>query len=142
MHEQLATRRGLTLAVAKKIAAAAEEKALANGWNVVISIVDDGANLLYLQRMDGTQLASVEIALAKAVSAIKYKRPTKIFEDSLIGGRQAVLNLPEAMPVEGGLPLLCQAEYIGAIGVSGVKAEEDGQIALAGVAALAKIVGP
>jgi uncharacterized protein GlcG (DUF336 family) len=141
MHDQLTTRQSLTLAVAKQLAAAAETVALANGWNVVISIVDDGANLLYLQRMDGTQLASLEIALAKAVSAIKYKRPTKAFEESLSGGRQAVLNLPGAMPVEGGLPLIFQGAYLGAIGVSGVKAEEDGQIAQAGVDALAKIVG-
>ncbi len=139
MNEQLATRQGLTLAVAKNIAAAAEAEALANGWNVVVAIVDDGANLLYLQRMDGTQLASTEIAVAKAVSAIKFKRPTKVFEDSLIGGRQAILKLSDAMPVEGGLPLSCNGEYIGAIGVSGVQAHEDGKVAGAGVDALAKI---
>jgi len=139
MNEQLATRQGLTLAVAKNLAAAAEAEALANGWNVVIAIVDDGANLLYLQRMDGTQLASTEIAVAKAVSAIKFKRPTKVFEDSLIGGRQAILKLPDAMPVEGGLPLSCNGEHIGAIGVSGVQAHEDGMVAGAGVDALAKI---
>ena len=139
MNEQLTTRQTFTLAVAKKVAAAAETEALTNGWNVVIAIVDDGANLLYLQRMDGTQLASTEIALAKAASAIKFKRPTKAFEDSLIGGRQAILSLPGAMPVEGGLPLICNGEYIGAIGVSGVQANEDGMVAGAGVDALAKI---
>jgi glc operon protein GlcG len=139
MTEQLATRQKLTLAVVKKIAAAAEKKALANDWNVVIAIVDEGANLLYLQRMDDTQLASTDIALKKALSAIKYKRPTKAFEDSLIGGRQAVLKLPGAMPVEGGLPLTCNGEFLGAIGVSGVQAAEDGMIAKAGVDALAKI---
>lgn len=139
MTEQLANRQKLTLAAAKTIAAAAEKKALANGWNVVIAIVDDGANLLYLQRMDDTQLASTDIALAKALSAIKFKRPTKAFEDSLIGGRQAVLMLPGAMPVEGGLPLANNGEFLGAIGVSGVQADEDGIIARAGAEALAKI---
>ena len=139
MTEHLATRQKLTLAVAKKIVAAAEKKALANGWNVVIVIVDEGANLLYLQRMDDTQLASTDIALKKALSAIKYKRPTKTFEESLIGGRQAILKLPGAMPVEGGLPLTCNGEFLGAIGVSGVQGDEDGMIAKAGVDALAKL---
>ncbi|MGK2907899.1 MAG: GlcG/HbpS family heme-binding protein [Desulfuromonadales bacterium] len=142
MTEQLATRQTLTLAVVKKIAEAAEKKALANGWNVVIAIVDEGANLFYLQRMDDTQLASIDIALNKALSAIKYKRPTKAFEDSLIGGRQAVLKLPGAMPVEGGLPLTCNGEFLGAIGVSGVQGDEDGMIARAGVDALAKLACP
>lgn len=141
MHEQLTTRQALTLAVAKKLAAAAETEALARGWNVVIAIVDDAANLLYLQRMDGTQLASTDIALAKAVSAIKYKRPTKAFEDSLVDGRQAVLSLPGAMPVDGGLPLICNGEYLGAIGVSGVQAHDDAMVAGAGADALAKIIG-
>lgn len=142
MNDQLATRQTLPLAVARQLAAAAETEALAHGWNVTIAIVDDGANLLYLQRMDGTQLASTEIALAKAVSAIKYKRSTKLFEDALVGGRQAILSLPGAMPVDGGLPLIWHGEYLGAIGVSGVQAHEDVIVAGAGAAALAKIVGP
>lgn len=138
--EQLTLKPVLTLAVAKKIAAAAEAEALANGWNVVIAIVDDGANLLFLQRMDGTQLASTEIAIAKATSAIKYKRPTKAFEDALVGGRQAILNLPGALAVDGGLPLTGNVNIIGAIGVSGVQAFEDAIVAKAGVDALAEIV--
>lgn len=141
MNEQLATRKSLTLAVAKKLAVAAETEAISHGWNVVIVIVDDGANLLYLQRMDGTQLASTEIAVAKAVSAIKFKRPTKVFEDSLIGGRQAILKLTEAIPIEGGLPLIVNGEFVGAIGVSGVQADEDGIIAKAGAEALSMILG-
>ncbi len=140
MNEQLATRKSLTLAVAKKLAVAAETEAISHGWNVVIVIVDDGANLLYLQRMDGTQLASTEIAVAKAVSAIKFKRPTKVFEDSLIGGRQAILKLTEAIPIEGGLPLIVNGEFVGAIGVSGVQADEDGIIAKAGAEALPMIL--
>ena len=87
MSEQLASKQVLTLSVAKKIAAAAEAEARTNSWNVVTVIVDDGGDLLYLQRMDGTQLASIEIAVAKALSAVKYKRPTKVFEDALVGGR-------------------------------------------------------
>lgn len=136
MSEQLASKQVLTLSVAKKIAAAAEAEARTNSWNVVTVIVDDGGDLLYLQRMDGTQLASIEIAVAKALSAVKYKRPTKVFEDALVGGRQAILSLPGAMPVDGGLPLMHDGEIVGAIGVSGVQADQDGMIAKAGADAL------
>lgn len=136
---QLQLKQVLTLAVAKEIAQAAELKAQSHGWSVVIALVDDGGNLVYLQRMDGTQLASIEIAVSKATSAVYFKRPTKAFEDSLIGGRQAILNLPGAMPVEGGLPLTDNGDLIGAIGVSGVQADQDGLIAGAGVSVLEKI---
>ena len=141
MLEQLEIRQTLTLSIAKQIAAAAESAARENNWNVVVTIVDDGANLLYLQRMDGTQLGSIDVAIAKAISAIKYKRPTKAFEDSLVGGRQAVLTLPGAMPVNGGLPLVYNNEIVGAIGVSGVQPDQDAIVSQAGVAILARIAG-
>ncbi|MBK5292982.1 MAG: heme-binding protein [Acidobacteriia bacterium] len=134
----LATKKSLTLAVAKQIAAAAEAEARANKWNVVITVLDDGANILYLQRMDDTQIGSVDVAIAKATSAVKFRRPTKVFEDALAGGRQAILKLPGAIPVEGGLPLEAGGVVIGAIGVSGVTSQQDGQIAAAGVKALPK----
>jgi uncharacterized protein GlcG (DUF336 family) len=136
---ELATRKALTLAAAKEIAAAAEAEAVKNKWNVVIVILDEGANLLYMQRMDDVQVASVDVAVAKATSAVRFKRPTKVFEDQLVGGRQAVLMLPKAMPIEGGLPLVHEGKVIGGIGVSGVTAQQDGQIAAAGVAALGKM---
>jgi uncharacterized protein GlcG (DUF336 family) len=136
MREQLTSKPVLTLAVARQIAAAAEAEALKNGWNVVIAILDDSASLIYLQRMDGVQLASIDIAVAKAASAVKYRRPTKAFEEALVGGRQAILALPHAMPVEGGLPLNCNGWTVGAIGVSGVQADQDGEIAKAGMSAL------
>jgi len=132
---QLATKKTLTLDAAKKIAAAAEAEARKNNWNVVIVIVDDGANLVYLQKMDGTQIGSIDVAQAKAKAAVRYKRPTKAQEDALAGGRQAVLALPGFMPVEGGAPLTAGSELIGAIGVSGVQSNQDGIIAAAGVAA-------
>ncbi|MDH4018839.1 MAG: heme-binding protein [Xanthomonadales bacterium] len=141
MLEQLEIRQTLTLSIAKQIAAAAESAARENNWNVVVTIVDDGANLLYLQRMDGTQLGSIDVAIAKAISAIKYKRPTKAFEDSLVGGRQAVLTLPGAMPVNGGLPLVYNNEIVGAIGVSGVQPDQDAIVSQAGVDILARIAG-
>jgi len=139
MAAELATKKALTLAAAKEIAAAAEKEAAANNWNVVIAILDEGGHLLYLQRMDETQVGSVDVAIAKAQSAVKFKRPTKAFEDALAGGRQAILRLPGAMPVEGGLPLTVDGKVIGAIGVSGVTSQQDGQIAMAGQNALAKM---
>jgi len=135
----LAMKKSLTLIAAKKIAAAAEAEAAKNKWNVVIAILDDGGNLVYLQKMDDTQIGSIDVALAKAASAVKFKRPTKTFEENLAGGRQAILKLPGAIPVEGGIPLMDGARVIGAIGVSGVTSQQDGQIAGAGVAEFAKL---
>ena len=136
MAAELTTKKALNLAVAKEIAAAAEKEARANKWTVVIAIVDDGANLIYLQRMDETQIGSIDVAIAKAQSAIKFKRPTKAMEDALKGGRQAILRLPGAMPIEGGLPIQADGKIIGAIGVSGVQSFEDAQIATAGLKVL------
>jgi uncharacterized protein GlcG (DUF336 family) len=133
----LATKKTLTLNAAKAIAAAAEAHAKTNNWNVVIAILDDGGNLLFLQRMDGTQIGSIDVAVAKAASAIKFKRPTKVFED-LIKERPAILKLPGAIPVEGGLPLTVDNQIIGAIGVSGVTSQQDGMIAAAGANVLSK----
>ncbi|NNM83570.1 MAG: heme-binding protein [Burkholderiales bacterium] len=125
----------LTLDQAKKIAAAARLEAESNGWPVVIAIVDDGGHLLYLERADGTQFGSVEIAIAKARSAIAMKRPTKEWESRIAAGRLGILALPEMIPVEGGVPIAIEGDMVGAIGVSGVTSIQDGQIAAAGVAA-------
>lgn len=135
----LATKKTMTLAAAKKIAAAAEAEAVKNKWPVVIAILDDGANLVYLQKMDTTQIGSIDVAIAKAASAVKFKRPSKAFEEAVAGGRQAILKLPGAIPVEGGLPLMSDGVVIGAIGVSGVTSQQDGQIAGAGAAEFAKM---
>jgi uncharacterized protein GlcG (DUF336 family) len=139
---QLATKKALTLSAARQIAAAAEAEAMKNKWNVVIAIVDDGGHLIYLERMDETQIGSVEIAQRKAQTAVRFKRPSKALEDAVAGGRHVVLALPGATPVEGGLPLIVEGRVIGAIGVSGVTSQQDGQIAKAGLDALAKIAGP
>lgn len=139
MFAQFANKKSMTLAAAKEIAAAAEAEARKNNWTVVIAVVDDGANLVYLQRIDGTQIGSIEVAQAKARSAVNFKRPTKAFEDALVGGRNAILKLPGAIPIEGGIPIMAGDQLIGAIGVSGVQSNQDGQIAAAGVAAAAKL---
>lgn len=136
MHAQVATKPTITLELAKKVAAKAGAEAAKNKWNVVITVVDDGGNLIYLEKMDGTQIGSIEVAQKKASTAIKFKRSSKVFEDGVAGGRNVLLALPGALPVEGGLPLVVDNHFIGAIGVSGVTSAQDGQIAAAGVAAL------
>ena len=136
---QLATKKALTLDAAKKIAAAAQAEAIANQWTMVIAIVDDGANLVYLEKTDGTQIGSIDVAQNKARSAVRYKRPTKAFEDALVGGRQAILSLPGAIPVEGGIPLMIDGVVLGAIGVSGATSVQDGQVAAVGVKAFEKL---
>ncbi len=139
MSAQLATKKTMTLEVAKKIAAAAAAEAKKNDWTVVICVVDDGANLVYLEKTDGTQIGSIEIAQMKARTAIKMKRPSKVFEDMIAGGRNTVIKLPDVLGVEGGIPLTVDGQFIGAIGVSGVTSVQDGQIATAGAKAMESI---
>ena len=127
--------RQLTLADAQRIADAAQHHAAENGWNVVISIVDGGGHLLVLRRMDGTQTGSIDIAIRKAESAFHFKRPTKDLQDLIArDGLTFVMTLPNVTAVEGGLPVIHDGEVIGAIGISGVTAEQDGIIAAAAVA--------
>lgn len=138
---ELPSKKVLTLEAARQVAAAAEKHARDNQWNVCITIVDDGGHLLYFQRMDGTQIGSVLVSQRKAETAIAFKRPSKVFEEGVAKGRNVLINLPGAVPFEGGLPLVVDGEMIGAIGVSGVTAEQDGQIAAAGAEALQRIAG-
>jgi glc operon protein GlcG len=135
---QLVEKKVLTLDGAKKAAAAAEAEAKKNNWNVVIAVVDDGGHLLYLQRIDGTQTGSIDVAIQKARTSQAFKRPTKVFEDAIAGGRNALIALHGALPLEGGLPIMVDGQLVGAIGVSGVKSTEDGQIAKAGVDSFSK----
>ena len=134
---QVVTKSSVGLELAKKIAAKAEAKAMERKWTVVIVIVDDGGNLVYLEKMDGTQLGSIEVAEGKARTALRFKRPSKAFEDLVAGGRTAILSLPGVVSIEGGLPLVVNGAYVGAIGVSGMKSNEDGEVAAAGLAELA-----
>ena len=126
----------LTLDDAKKIAAGAEAEAKRNEWPVVIVIVDDGGHLLYLQRLDHTQFGSINVAIEKARAASAFRRPTKIWEENIAEGRLRYLNLPGTLPIEGGLPITVNNQFVGAIGVSGVRSFEDAQIAQAGIDAL------
>jgi len=127
----------LTLDDAKKMAAAAEAEAVANKWNVVITIVDDGGHLLWLQRMDGAAPISSQIAAQKAKTAALGRRESKVYEDMINNGRMSFLSAPELQGMlEGGVPVVVDGHTIGAVGVSGVKSTEDAQIAKAGIAAL------
>ena len=133
---QLADKKALTLAVAKKMAAAAEAEAVKNSWRMVIAVVDDGGHLIYLQRADEALAGSIEVAIQKAKSAAMFRRPTKAFEDAVAGGRNALLGLTGAVPIEGGVPIMLDGKLLGAVGVSGGSAAQDGQVAKAGVDAL------
>jgi glc operon protein GlcG len=132
---QSAQQPALRLEAATRIADAAQVEATRNKWNVVIAVVDGGGHLVHLRRMDNTQLGSVVVAEEKAKSAVLFRRPTKAFADAVASGRTGVLRLPGAIPIEGGIPLVVGEQVVGAIGVSGVTAEQDGQIAQAGVKA-------
>lgn len=139
---ELSSKKALNLAAAKEIAAAAEAEAVKNKWNVVIAIVDDGGKLIYLQRMDGTQWGSVDVATQKAQTSMGFKRSTKVFEDAIAGGRNAIISLAGnnvVLPLEGGLPIMAGEQIIGAIGVSGVTSQQDGVIAKAGADAAANL---
>lgn len=138
---ELASRVGLTLEVAKQISAAAEAEAAKNKWTVAIAIVDEGGHLIHLAKIDNTQYGSIDVAIQKAQTSAAFKRPTKVFEEAIVGGRNAILGLKGALPLEGGVPIMHDGKVIGAIGVSGVKATEDGQVAKAGADALAGIIG-
>jgi glc operon protein GlcG len=127
----------LTLEDARRITVAAHRTATENNWNVVIAVVDDGGHLISLERMDGTQKGSVRVAEQKARTAIMFKRPTKAFEDMVLQGRPVMMTMPDVICLEGGLPLIRDGVYLGAIGVSGVKSSEDGVVAAAGASALA-----
>ena len=127
----------LEFADVKAIAAAAETEALKNNWAVTIAIVDEGGHLLHLQRLDGAAPLSSHIAPAKANTAAMGRRETKMYEDVINGGRYSFLSAPYVQGMlEGGVPIVKDGQCLGAVGVSGVKSNEDAQIARAGIAAI------
>jgi glc operon protein GlcG len=127
----------ITLTAAKQAMAAAEAEAAKNGWGVAIAIVDSGANLVMLHRLDNAQLSSVRIAEAKAKTAAEFRRPTKVFEDAVAGGGIGLRVLTFGASVaEGGVPIVSNGTIIGAIGVSGVQSHQDAQVAQAGADAV------
>ncbi len=131
------TRAVLELADIKAMAAAAEAEAQAHQWAVTIAICDEGGHLLWLQRLDGASPLTAEMAPAKACSAAMGRRDTKVFEDIINQGRHSFLTAPSVQGLlEGGVPVMKDGQCIGAVGVSGVKSQEDAQIARAAIAAI------
>jgi glc operon protein GlcG len=128
----------ITADTAKKITPAAIAEAKKNNWTMAIAIVDTHGELVYFERMDDVQQGSVDVAVAKARSAARFKRPTKTFQDGLAAGGAGLrlLSLEGAVPVEGGIPLVVGGKIVGAIGASGGTSEQDGVVAGAAVAAL------
>ncbi len=125
----------LTLAAARQVVAAAAAEAERRHATVVIVVVDDGGYPIALERLDDTQVASVDVGIGKARTAAIFRRPSRDFEEQIRNGRAASLVLPGATPLQGGLPLTAAGRVVGAIGVSGNTPQEDEDIAKAGVAA-------
>ncbi len=134
LSAQTTSKRVISLAAADRIASAAEAKAKKRGATVVIVVVDDNRYPILLRRLDDTQVASVDVGIAKARTAAIFRRPSKVFEDQVRNGRVATLALPGATPLQGGVPLSFDGKVIGAIGVSGNTPQEDEDIAMAGAA--------
>jgi glc operon protein GlcG len=127
----------LTSEDVKKIAAAAESEARANNWAVTIAIVDDGGHLLWLQRLDNAAPISADIAPAKAKTAALGRRESKMYEEMINNGRFSFMTAPTLQGMlEGGVPIMVEGQCLGAVGVSGVKSNEDAQVAKAAIAAL------
>lgn len=129
------TRPQLTLDDGKTILAAAEAEARARGWAVTIAVVDHGGHLLCLQRMDNAPLMSADLAPGKARACVLARKPSKALEDMINGGRTAALAFP-VTPIEGGEMIVVDGHVVGGVGVSGVRAFEDAEVARAGIAAL------
>ena len=124
--------------MAKQIMAAAEREALANQWPMAIAIVDSTGHLVLFQRIDQTQLGSMTVSVAKAMTAVNFRRPTKVFEEAIAGGGAGLrlTTMPGVAALEGGTPIVVNGQVIGAIGVSGMLSTQDAQVAAAGLAAL------
>ena len=139
-HAQLPNPYGASIDIvnAKKVAAAAVAEAKKNNWNMAVAVVDPAGNLVYFEKMDGTQIGSVIVAQDKARSAALFKRPTKAFQDGVAGGGAGLrlLRLEGAVPVEGGVPLISAGKIVGAVGLSGGASDQDAQCAQAGASVL------
>ena len=135
---QVVDKKSLTLEGARAVIAGAKQYAAANkAPGGVIAVVDDGGNLIALERLDGTFSAGSNISVGKAKTAVMFKRPTKFFEDLIKNGRTAMVALPDFTPLQGGVPIVIEGQIVGGVGVSGAaSAIQDEELALAGAAAL------
>lgn len=134
---RMKTKPVLSLQDVKKIAAACEAEAAAHQWPMSIAICDDGGHTLWVQRQDGAPPATAPIAIEKARTAALIRRPTKAFEDLINNGRVALMSTQALSGIlEGGEPLLVDGQVVGAIGISGGRPPEDGQVLQRGLQAL------
>jgi glc operon protein GlcG len=130
------TKAVLTQTEVTRILAAARTEANSNNWAVSIAVVDDGGHLLGFERLDECAPIGGYIAIEKARTSALGRRESKGYEDMVNGGRTAFLSAPLLTSLEGGVPVIIDGQVIGAVGVSGVKADQDAQVAKAGVAAI------
>ncbi len=137
---QVTAKKTLTIEGAKKVIAASVAYAKKNkAPGGVIAVVDDGGNLMALERLDGTFAAGATISIGKARTAVLFKRPTKVFEDIIKNGRTAMVVLPDSFftPLQGGIPIMVDGQIVGGVGVSGAaSAQQDEELAIAGANAL------
>lgn len=139
-YAQVADKKSLTLEGARQIIKGAKAYAQKTGApGGVIAVVDDGGNLIALERLDGTFTAGANISIGKAKTAVMFKRPTKVFEDIIKNGRTSMVALPDFTPLQGGVPVMIDGQIVGGVGVSGaVSAQQDEELAIAGANALSE----
>jgi uncharacterized protein GlcG (DUF336 family) len=125
----------VNITTAKKIAAGVLAECAKNGWNVAVSIVDTHGFLVYFERMENTQTASMDIAVGKARAAATYRRPTRVFAEVINKGSPATATLPNVFASPGGVPIMVDGKVTGGVGVSGVTGDQDEQCAKAGLEA-------
>ena len=128
----------ITAEQAKTAAAAAVAEARKHQWTMAVAVVDPAGDLVYFEKMDNTQVGSVDVAIAKARSSARFKRPTKAFQDALAAGGEGwrIMTLEGAVAIEGGVPLIVGGKIVGAVGASGGTSQQDGVTAAAGAATL------
>ncbi len=132
----LGTTKFITLEAAKKMMAAGEAEARKNGWNVAITICDANGDLIMFQKIDDTQNGSIAVSQGKARAAALFKRPSRVLEEMIAGGKTAFLAVDGIVPLQGAVPVIADGRVIGAVGVSGVTSAQDEQVAMAAVGVL------
>ena len=126
----------INITAAKKLAAGVVAECQANKWNVAVAVVDTAGGLVYFERMENTQTASLDIAVMKAKAAATYRRTTRVFVDTIAKGGPAIMTLPGVIASPGGNPIFVGGKVIGGVGVSGVTGDQDEQCAKAGLGAM------
>ena len=134
---QVMQKKTLNLEGARRVIAAAQAEAKKNNATGVVAVVDDGGNLIALERLDGTFAAGANISIGKARTAVLFKKPTKFFEDVIKNGRTAMVTVENFTPLQGGIPILVDGQVVGGVGVSGAaSAQQDEELAIAGAASI------